>query len=706
MKCRFIRYISVLISFVCTSGLMAQDHCATMPRLDSLFENNTSLRKMFEQNRDNFNLRLQQRKAASQKETDAQITYTIPVVFHIVLSDPSAITDAQIQAQLDKLNNAFSGTDADSASIPAWFKSLFAKSKIRFCLAQRTPDGAPSTGITRTTTSSSASFTYDDKVKYAGSGGNDSWDTNNYFNVWVCRLNDNLLGYSTFPGDGVDDAQGVVIDYRTLPGGSYTNYNTGKTLCHETGHYFNLYHIWGDDDGACTGTDYVDDTPNQANSSTGCSSGIKTDRCTSGGNGIMYQNYMDYSYDGCLIMFTTEQVERMESALLTYRSSLLNSQGCTPVTLYDNDAALLGLYEPAQRLCASSYSPLISIRNKGSETLTALNISVILNSEVKDVYNWTGNLASWDTTSIRLPQYAIEQGNYTLSIKLSLPNGKADEDTTNNALSKTILYYTPVTNVEESFEGDGTLPQGWDVLTNENTAGWQKEDGVASTGKTSMQKTADDYGNGRQALLRLPETYFTGVDSAYLTFKIAAAPAVSSGAQSYVDTLEVLLSRDCGATYQSMYKKYSTSLYTKNTVATTFSPATTEWRKDTVNLLNYIDKGNILLSFHVSNYNQSNIYIDDVNVFTVTVNPNLKAKGFMVTPNPTTGIVYVQFYPAPEKLQAVQVYTVTGQLIRNINTSGGALNLYTIDLAAQPSGMYIVRAVFKDRVEVRKIIRK
>ncbi|MFT4016309.1 MAG: M43 family zinc metalloprotease [Agriterribacter sp.] len=705
MKCRFIHYISVLIFFVCASGLKAQDHCATMPRLDSLFENNSSFRKKFEQNRDNFNLRLQQRNAASQREGDAEITYTIPVVFHIVLSDPSAVTDAQVQAQLEKLNNAFSGTDADSSSVPSWFKPLFAKSRIRFCLAQRTPDGAPSTGITRTTTSAT-SFTYDDKVKYISSGGKDSWDPDSYYNVWICRLNNSLLGYATFPEDGDADAQGVVIDYRSLPGGSYTNYNTGKTLCHETGHYFNLYHIWGDDDGACTGTDYVDDTPNQANSSTGCSSGIKTDRCTSGGNGIMYQNYMDYSYDACLIMFTTEQVERMESALLTYRSSLLNSEGCIPVSLYDYDAALTGLYEPDQRLCSPSYSPLISIRNKGSETLTALNISVILNGEVKDIYNWTGNLASWDTTSIRLPQYPIEQGDYTLLIKLSMPNGKADEDTANDILSKAILYYTPVTNIEESFEGDGTLPQGWDILTNENIKGWQKSGGVASTGKTSMQKAMDAYGSGQKALLHLPETYFSGVDSAYLTFNIAAAPAVSAVVQSPVDTLEVLLSQNCGVTYQSLYKQYGASLYTKNTVVAGFNPSITEWRKDTVNLLGYIDKGNVLLAFRISNYNQSNIYIDDVNVFTVTVNPNLKAKGFMVTPNPTAGIVYVQFYPAPEKLQAIQVYTVTGQLIRNINTSGAALNLYTIDLTAQPPGMYIVRAVFKDRVEVKKIIRK
>lgn len=700
-----IRYISALVIFVYTSGLMAQDHCGTMPRLDSLFEKNSSLRERFEQNRDRFNLRLQQRKGISQREENTGIIYTIPVVFHIVLSDPSVVTDAQIQAQLDKLNNVFSGTNADSSSIPSWFKSLFAKSKIRFCLAQRTPDGAPSTGITRTV-SSSNSFTYDDKVKYANSGGNNSWNTNDYYNVWICRLSNDLLGYATFPEDGNADAQGVVIDYRSLPGGSYTNYNTGKTLCHETGHYFNLYHIWGDDDGACSGTDYIDDTPNQANSSTGCSAGIKTDRCTTGGNGIMYQNYMDYSYDACLLMFTTEQVERMESALLTYRPSLLSSQACTPVTLYNNDAALLSISEPAQRLCAPSYTPLISIRNKGRENLTALSITVMLNEEVKEVYNWTGNLASWDTASIRLPQYPIEEGDYTLSVKLSNPNGKTDEDSTNDLAAAPVLYYKAMDAIEESFEEAGSIPVGWDIVSNENTPGWSKTNDIASSGATSMQKTTDAFGNGRKALLRMPETYFTHVDSAYLTFKIAAAPAVAATGRTSIDTLEVLVSRDCGNSYQTLYKKYGSSLVTKTAAATMFSPSASEWRKDTVNLLNYIDKGNVLLAFRISNYNQSNIYIDDINIFTITVNPNLKAQGFLATPNPTTGIVNVQFYPAPEKLRAVQVYTISGQLIRNIISSNGALSMYTIDLGSQPSGVYIVRALFSDKVIVRKIIKR
>lgn len=405
-------------------------------------------------------------------------------------------------------------------------------------------------------------------------------------------------------------------------------------------------------------------------------------------------------------MFTTEQVERMESALLTYRSSLLSSQACTPVTLYNNDAALLRLSEPAQRLCAPSYAPLISIRNKGSESLTALNITVMLNGEVKDVYHWTGNLASWDTASIRLPQYSIGEGDYILSVKLSEPNSKTDEDSTNDLAAAQLLYYKAGVAVEEGFEGTGSIPAGWDIVSSENAPGWSKTDGIASSGSTSMQKATDAYGNGRKALLRMPETYFTNVDSAYLTFKIAAAPVVGVSGHTTTDTLEVLLSQDCGNSYQTLYKKYGSSLVTRAAAATMFLPSASEWRKDTVNLLNYIDKGNALLAFRISNYNQSNIYIDDINVFTVKVNPNLKARGFLITPNPTTGIMNVQFYPAPEKLLTIQVYTLSGQRIRNIIPSNGISSLYTLDLTSHPSGIYMVRALFRDKVIVRKIIKQ
>ena len=347
-----------------------QEQCATMDRLAIRLARDPILKARFTQELEFFNNKVKTRLAVRQQGVDSvggsnALTYTIPVVFHIVLTNPATVTDAQITAQLKILNEDFAGTDPDSVNIPSYFKPLHGKSNIQFCLAQRTPTGDVTSGIERVTTTKTSFSASDDGVKHVATGGADMWDGDKYYNVWVCVLSNNILGYATFPDDGETTEQGVAIDYRSLPGGPYANFSGGKTLTHETGHYFDLFHIWGDDDGACTGTDYIDDTPNQANSTTGCYSGIKTDSCTPGGDGILYQDYMDYSYDQCLLLFTPDQDIRMESALLTYRSSLLTSNGCTPVVLHNLDAQLKSITAPVQRICTNSFSPVVTIKKPG-----------------------------------------------------------------------------------------------------------------------------------------------------------------------------------------------------------------------------------------------------------------------------------------------------------------------------------------------------
>ncbi|MES1223630.1 MAG: zinc metalloprotease, partial [Bacteroidota bacterium] len=311
------------------------EKCGTMQNLELLWQANPQLKVQFEEERNRFNKALRQgtyRLTGAQNANRSFIT--IPVVFHVVLNNQSLVTDAQILAQLDTINKDYAGLNGDSVRVPSYFKSVFGQSSIQFCLAKQTPTGDPTSGIERTVTAQTSFTNTDNGVKHAASGGANAWDPSSYLNVWICQLSNGLLGYGTFPGTGNDNEQGVVIEYRSIPGSTaLPQYNGGKTLTHEIGHYFNLYHIWGDDNGACTGTDYIDDTPNQANSSSACSSGIVTDNCTPTGNGIMYQNYMDYTYDNCLVMFTVQQVARMESALVAYRSSLLTSIGCqTPVS--------------------------------------------------------------------------------------------------------------------------------------------------------------------------------------------------------------------------------------------------------------------------------------------------------------------------------------------------------------------------------------
>ncbi|MGG7663796.1 M43 family zinc metalloprotease [Dyadobacter sp. BHUBP1] len=701
-------FVLLFLLRVNAGAVQAQDRCASMELLQKRFTDKPALKLMFDQRE----LRLKQlirERVASGRSMRTTGLVTIPVVFHVVLSRQSMVTDAQIMAQLDTINKDYAGTNAGAAKVPSYFKSLFGQSGIQFCLAQRTPNDAPSTGIVRYTTSRN-SFDYTtNQVKHAESGGADAWDTDKYLNIWICDLSGSTLGYATFPDDGVKDEQGVAIDYASLPGGSAAGFNQGKTLTHEIGHYFNLYHIWGDDNGACTGTDEVDDTPNQSNSTTTCQTGIVTDRCTTTSPGIMYQNYMDYTPDACLFMFTKMQVARMETAFSTYRSLLALSNGCTPVDVKKKDASLKAIRQPAQRICSNSLTPQITLVNKGSETLTSVKIHVAIDNGTAQSYNWTGSLATYAQTNVTLPALTTVEGNHVLSITTSNPNGAADEDTSNDALSLDFVYYEPfAAPVKEGFEGL-FAPQGWDIVNEDGGSTWEKTTSASKTGSASVKiGNFDNQVVGQRDYLRSPTVRIAGVDSAFVSFQVAAATYTNASAQGNVwDTLQVLISTDCGQTYTSIYKKWGSSLITRSAATrTAFTPGVNEWRREEINIGSFIGQGEILVAFLNTNGNENDIYLDDINIRTVTVNPNLKEAGFLVTPNPTSGQVSVQFYPHPEKLKSVSIYNVAGQKIRETVITGEvASNVYNFDLTTYPSGLYVVKAEFEDRVLTKKIVK-
>jgi len=259
---------------------------------------------------------------------------TVPVVVHVVYNTSAQnISDAQVQAQISQLNADYARLNSDAGNTPSAFTSAAANCEVQFCLAQRDPNGNATNGIIHKSTTTT-SFSSNDNVKHNGNGGDDAWSASSYLNLWVCNLGGGLLGYAQFPG-GAAATDGVVVLYSSVGSlaspGTLSPYNYGRTATHEVGHWLNLYHIWGDDNGACTGSDQVTDTPNQAAENYGCPSFPHTDACTSG-NGVMFMNYMDYTDDGCMNMFTAGQKARMQ-ALFTSggsRFSIVSSQGCVP----------------------------------------------------------------------------------------------------------------------------------------------------------------------------------------------------------------------------------------------------------------------------------------------------------------------------------------------------------------------------------------
>jgi hypothetical protein len=694
--------------------LTKQEQCATMVRLEENFKRNPALKPRFYQQLNNFNRSVADKVARQAADAAAgtekpTAVYSIPVIFHIVMNNPALVTDAQILSQLDVLNKTYGGTNTEISNVPSYFKPLIGQSSIQFCLAQRTPTGDITNGIERTVTRKTSFSNTDDGVKHTSSGGENIWNGDKYFNVWVCPLANNLLGYATFPNDGTPLEQGVVIDYHSLPGGSFTNYNGGKTLTHETGHYFNLFHIWGDDNGSCDGSDFVDDTPNQGDASTGCFTGVKIDSCTKTGNGIMYQNFMDYSFDQCLLLFTKLQAVRMQTALLTYRSSLTSSDGCTPVVLKTLDAQLKTIDAPVQRICTSSFTPQVTIRNKGTQTLTSVKVETMIDNGTPVIYNWTGSLASLATSAVTLTPITITSGTHQIKIFVTAPNAGTDQFTGNDTLTTIVQYADAVSSVSESFEGSTFPPAGWDIVNPDQSITWEKVTGVAKTGNASVGINNFDYTNtDEQDYLRLPELNFANTDSAFLTFQVAASTytPVNTDGNNW-DTLEVLISKDCGITYTSLYKKWGATLVTTATETTTsFQPGANEWRRDSINLTPYVNDGKVLLAFRNTNGFENNIYLDDINVRTITINPNLKAAGFLVTPNPARSNVAVQFYPNPSNLKAIQLYNLFGQKLDEKIISGPGAALYNFEVTRYPAGAYIVRAVFEDRVIVKKIIKQ
>jgi hypothetical protein len=246
---------------------------------------------------------------------------TIPVVVHVVHGSATQnISDAQVQSQVDVLNQDYRAANTDKGIVPQVWSNLVADAQVQFALATVDPDGRPSNGIDRVQTGKQ-SFTTDDTVKSATSGGADPWPSDRFLNIWVCNLGGGLLGYAQFPG-GPAATDGVVILYTAFgtTGTATAPFNLGRTTTHEVGHWLNLIHIWGDRLD-CSGTDLVDDTPPQQAPNYG-KPVFPHVTCNNGPNGDMFMNYMDYVDDDSMVMFTPGQVARMSAALDGPRSSL------------------------------------------------------------------------------------------------------------------------------------------------------------------------------------------------------------------------------------------------------------------------------------------------------------------------------------------------------------------------------------------------
>lgn len=713
--------------------------CGTQTVMDELMKKYPSLKKEMELNRQ----RTLQAYEQLSNTLRPNITYTIPVVVHIVMSNPGTITDAQVQSQLDVLNEDYAGLNADSTRIPAAFKPFYGKSNLRFCLAKRDTKGDASNGIVRVTSSTTSVPGLSDPVKFTCNGGSDAWDPTKYLNIWVCVMPSGFLGYSFFASDPLSAVplpeRGFVNSFRSFGRGGTAQapFNLGRTATHEIGHFFDLNHIWGPNncDGTqnCTDDDGIADTRTQFKCTFGAppADSVITDACTTTAPGIMWMNYMDYVDDRAMVMYTPQQYNRMEAILLAnpWMQTLATSNGCTPVTTFNRDVRFEKFRDPFFELCgntgslifscSSSYKPVITIKNVGTENITSLTITAKFGTGAAVVTNWTGTILPQATADIILNSMTLNPGtNANFIVYTSNPNGTVDQKPVNDTGRLAGIVYPIVTlPYSEGFESPAFPPNNWQRINPDAGITWQRTTAAAKTGAASMFINNFDYNvNGSIDWMFSPLIPVKGKDSAFLVFQVAAATYNAPDlANNPTDTLEVLVTTDCGLTYTSVYKKWGKELVTTGNVATDqfFIPNATQWRKDSVLLGDFSNSNteNIQAVIrNISNY-ENNIYIDDINMMVKDANPNLKRKGVMITPNPFRDIFVLQYYQKPINLEFINVYNSMGQLVWQkrmaLGQSGTNIgpNYLEVNLSGLSSGVYTVQIVYraKDTQTIRVV---
>ena len=411
--------------------------------------------------------KIKTRKALKSANTTNQVV-TIPIVVHVIhnggpVGEAENISNEQILSQITVLNQDYrrqENTPGHNTN-PAG-----ADIEVEFCMAQRDPFGLASNGIDRIAMYNDSPLGWDfDDV--AAIKAQTQWDPEKYLNIWTFNMVTlqgayELYGFSQFPiGSGLEgltadgmpttaETDGIIIAAKCFgsealyPGGYYMDgRNQGRTVSHEVGHFLGLRHIWGDENN-CTADDYCADTPITFTANQGDCPAEGFDSCPESPGTDMFENYMDYTNDVCMNVFTQDQKSRIMAVLENSprRNTLITSNSCTPGAVYANDATLNILNMGID--CGTTYAPQIGLLNSGTTTITSAAIGYHTDNGTVETFNWSGSLASGEEASVQLPVLTATSGSHTFSFTLLSVNGMPDEAAANDTKTRafTISGYT------------------------------------------------------------------------------------------------------------------------------------------------------------------------------------------------------------------------------------------------------------------------
>lgn len=600
---------------------------------------------------------------------------TIPTVIHVVYrTSAQNLSAARIQEQIDILNEDYRRLNPDASQTHADFVSVAGDCSIEFCLATRDPSGNTTDGITRTqTTTSNIGSTNQYYVQAP------IWDRTKYMNIWVCELGGGLLGFAYKPGTAGASYDGIVIGYQYFgETGASSPYNKGRTTTHEVGHWLGLDHIWGD--GGCGVDDGIADTPESDAANYSCN--LNTTSC---GSRDMVQNYMDYTNDGCMNIFTNGQCAVMNSTLSGSRGTLVFSNGCSGGTPPPTACDTTSLNNPLQgtaTLYASggtgAWGYVAGHNNYGDISKANYYSNSSGYTSCENVRVWFGAAAAASSAS-KVTVFVWDEVGGEPGTVLAQQDVLIDDIVAAGG-DITATFSTPATLSGAFFAGVKYTYTAGDTVGLITNA-----DGDVTTG-TAWEQWNDNswhaYNSTSSWQLELDHAIFPLVGGGALTVAISpASPTIVAGGN-------VALTASGGSTYSW---SPATGLSSTTGATVTASPSVT-----TTYTVTATDAGG----------NCTGQETVTVTVTPVSVEESLLGNtSLQVYPNPNSGTFQLEFNQLDRKNMTIEVTNMIGQVIYKENLSsfsGDYKN--TINLNSAGKGIYILRITDGANGIARKVV--